>query len=101
MFTRGNDSGGILMKFSAPNILGFRQSDWEAVKKHGNLFKTDGSVITSKWKRKVDGVNIIIDTGKWHHMAFITFTSTDLEYATPDNNAYGSFLTTDQVQDAK
>ena len=26
MFTHGNDSGGISMKFSAPNILGFRQS---------------------------------------------------------------------------
>jgi hypothetical protein len=39
MFTHGNDSGGISMKFSAPNILGFRQSDWEAVKKHGTCLK--------------------------------------------------------------
>ena len=61
------------------------------------MFKTDGSVITSKWKRKVDDVNISIDTGKWHHGAFITFLSTDPEYAIPDNNTYGSCLTTEQI----
>ena len=101
MFTHINDSGGISMKFSVPNILDFRQSDWEAVKRYSSLFKRDGSVITSKWKRKVDGVNICIDTGNWRHMAFISFTSSYYEYATPGNITYGSCLTIDQLQDAK
>jgi hypothetical protein len=95
MFTHGNGSGGILMKFSAPNILGFRLSDWEAVKKYGTLFKTDGSVNTSKWRRLVDGVNISIETDRWHKLTFISFTSTDSDYSTPDDSTYGSFLTTD------
>ena len=100
MFTHDNDSDGVSMKFSITSILGMRKNDWIPIIKHSNQYQADGKLNTSKWKI-LEGVSIDIEAGKWHGMRYVSLTSPDSNYSTPNSSKYGANLSTDALQDAK
>ena len=100
MFTHDNDSDGVSMKFSITSILGMRKNDWTAIIKHSSLYQADGKLNTSKWKN-LEGASIHIEAGKWHSMRYVSITSPDSNYSTPNSSKYGANLSTEALQVAK
>ena len=88
LFTHDNDSDGVSMKFSITNMLGMRKNDWISIIKHSNLYQADGKLNASKWKNS-ERVSIHIEAGKWHNMRYVSFTSPDSNYSTPNSSKYG------------